>query len=131
MTRLISLLLGLVTFMAVAAEPSLYNGYEKDRTMLRRTFLINSRTKPINASSPEACQAAARIFKNVKFTGLTRKRVLEILGDPKTISDYGIAADTKPDSPLIYRFDTGLGGRVYTLEFRGGVAVAMKLEGLD
>lgn len=131
MARSISLLLSLLTLMAVAAEPSLYDGYEKDRMMLRHTVCVTSQTDTINASSGEACQAAYRLFLTVNFVGLTRERVLGMLGDPRTISDYGIAADTKPDSPLIYRFDSGLGGWEYTLEFRAGLVVTMRPESLN
>jgi hypothetical protein len=131
MARLTSLFLCLTTFMVMAADPLFYDGYEKDRTMLRHTYRINLNTKPLNASSGEACTAAARLFKNVNFIGLSRERVLEMLGDPKTISDYGIAADAKPDSPLTYRFDSGFGGWQYVIEFRAGVVVSMKRDGID
>jgi hypothetical protein len=131
MARLASLFLFLVALSAGATEPSLYDGYEKDRAMLRHTYRLPSQTGAINASSGEAGQAASRLFSKVNFVGLSRERVLEMLGDPRTISDYGIAAGAKPDSPLTYRFDSGFGGWQYVIEFRAGIVASMKPESLN
>ena len=62
---------------------------------------------------------------------MSRSKVRDLLGDPKTISDGGITAGTEVDSPLIYRFDSGLGGWQYTLVFRNGVVLELKEEGLN
>lgn len=101
-----------------------YKGCEKDIELLRKTYKLAR--PPLRASSPEACHAAARIFAKIKFEGMTKDEVLSLLGDPATISDYGIRAKPGPDEPLVYRFDTGLGGLEYTLQFRKGKVVAVK-----
>jgi len=123
-------LLGLVfAQLAYGADALTYEGYERDRVLIRSTYrLLESK---INASSGEAGQAAQRIFKNIRFVGLTRQQVLGILGDPKTISDYGIAADGAADSPLTYRFDSGFGGWEYTLRFAKGVVTQVDERGLN
>lgn len=95
--------------------PAQYQGFERDRVLIRKTV----RLKPsLNASSPEAIAASVRIFERVPFLFKTREEVLKLLGDPATISDYGQRAD--PDSPLVYRFDSGYGGWQYTIGFLGG-----------
>lgn len=116
-----------VTRGAEDAPP--YPGYAQDRALLRNTYRIPA--PAINASSGEACQAAARLFSKVTFMGLSRERVLAILGDPKTLSDYGVAQSPEPDSPLKYRFDTGFGGWEYVIEFRAGVAVNIRKNSID
>lgn len=119
----------LAAVLATGAEPVAYEGYEKDRVLLRD----NSRlTKPVlNASSDKACQAARRLFSKVSLVGMARQQVLAILGDPKTISDYGIPAGSAPDSPLTYRFDTGFGGWEYVIEFRDGIVTSVKENGIE
>jgi hypothetical protein len=122
-TTLFILLLS-VALAVYGAEPAPYEGYEQDRALLRDTYRPpKSRT---NASSVKAIQAAHRLFTKLTFVGLTRERVLAILGDPKTISDYGVAALGTPDSPLTYRFDSGLGGWQFVIEFQRGVATKVK-----
>lgn len=108
---------------ACTAEPELYEGYAQDRALLRSTYRVGN--PPINASSGKAIDAAQRLFGKITFVGLTRERVLAILGDPKTISDYGIASAATPDSPLTYRFDSGFIGCQYIIEFRGGIATTV------
>ena len=71
-------------------------------------------------SPAEAIAAAHRIFSNIPFKEMTKARVLDLLGDPKTISDYGQPGAPDPDSPLVYRFGTGRGGVQYTLCFKNG-----------
>lgn len=112
-----------------AEEAPPYAGYPQDRALLRDTYRYPELA--LNASSGEACQAAARLFSKVTFVGLSRERVLAILGDPKTLSDYGIAQTPGPDSPLKYRFDTGFGGCEYVIEFHAGVAVSLKTNNID
>jgi len=127
-TTFLNLLLSTV-LVACAAEVPPYEGYEQDRALLRDTYQLTN--PPLKASSGEATTAAHRLFNKITFKGLTRKRVLAILGDPKTISDYGIAAAPTPDSPLNYRFDTGFGGWDYVIEFRHGIVTAVKENSLD
>ena len=106
-----------------AAAPRFYEGFEEDRQALRKTAYLSG--ADISASSGEAIQAAQRIFENVNFIGMTKDEVLEILGDPGTISDYGEPARPELDDPLIYHFDSGYHGLKYTLEFEGGRAVSV------
>ena len=105
------------------ATPALFLG------VLGAASLMN---RPLSEEATgKACQAAFRLFRTFNFVGLTRERVLAILGDPKTISDYGIAAAPTPDSPLTYRFDSGLGGWDYVIEFRRGIVTTVKKNGLN
>jgi len=95
-------------------EYPLYKGFATDQALLRKTMRLPQ--KPVvNASSPEACHAAQRIFKRIPFLFRTRAEVLKLLGDPATVSDYGQPA--KASSSLVYIFDTGFGGLQYTLTF--------------
>ncbi|WP_395748230.1 hypothetical protein [Prosthecobacter sp.] len=112
-----------------AEEAPPYAGYQQDLALLRSTRRLPAPV--LNASSGEACQAAARLFSKVTFVGLSRERVHAILGDPKTISDYGVAQSPEPDSSLKYRFDTGYGGCEYVIEFRAGVAISLKTNSID
>jgi hypothetical protein len=108
-----------------AADIRPYEGYGQDRALLRDTCRLTN--PPLNASSGEAMQAAHRLFSRLTFVGLTRENVLAILGDPETISDYGVAAST-PDSSLTYCFDSGLGGTDYVIAFRHGIAITVKMK---
>ena len=54
-----------------------------------------------------------------------------MLGDPKTVSSYGIAAQPGENTPLVYRFDSGFGGGQYTLHFTNGVVAKVEEQGLD
>lgn len=115
--------------LALGADASTYEGYERDRVLIRSTYRLSAPV--VNASSAEAIQAAQRIFKNVRLVGLSRAQVLAILGDPKTISGYGVAADTAADSPLTYRFDSGFGGWEYVIRFAKGVVTQVDQNSLD
>ena len=115
--------------LALAADVPTYEGYERDRVLIRSTYRLPAPV--INASSGEAHLAAQRIFKNIRFVGVSREQVLAMLGDPKTISDYGIAADANADSPLIYRFDSGFGGMDYIVRFKNGVVAKVDQSSLD
>jgi len=101
--------------------PSPYEEFEADRGRLRKTVRLESTGR--QASSPEAVQAAHRFFAHVSFAGKKRDEVLKILGDPQTISDYGVPMEDDPNSPLIYRFDTGSGGVDYAVFFKRNRAV--------
>ena len=123
------ILLLLTARFVLAAEIPPYEGYEQDCALLRDTYQLTN--PPLKASSGKATTAAHRIFNKVTFIGLTRERVLAILGDPKTISDYGVAPTAAPDSPLDYRFDTGFGGWDYLVEFRNGIVITVKENSLE
>jgi len=115
--------------LALGADAPTYEGYERDRVLIRSTYRLSAPV--LNASSGEAVQAAHRIFKNIRFVGLSRAQVLAILGDPKTISGYGVTADAAADSPLTYRFDSGFGGCEYVLRFAKGVVTQVDQKGLN
>ena len=96
---------------------------------LRKTVWLE---KPgCHASSVEAVQAAQRIFANITFVGMRRGQILQILGDPRTISDYGVPMGEKSNSPLLYRFDTGFGGVEYAILFNRGRAIKVESRGID
>ena len=97
-------------------------GMAKDLRLLRKT--IADPQSGDRLSSPEAFQAAARIFSRVNFVGMTKEDVLWMLGDPATLNDYGIKPGAGEDDPLIYRFDRGGRGRCYILKFRDGRVTA-------
>lgn len=117
--------------------PPLYEGFKADQALLRKTVVHEvkgGRKDTVRASSPEACQAARRIFERVSFLFRTRAEVLELLGDPATISDYNDPVGKDPSSPLVYVFDTGLGGLKYTISFAKGdpcKANQVRVESLD
>jgi len=97
----------------------LYKEFKADQALLRKHLAHKARDggKDTKASSGEACQAAQRIFSRISFLFRTRAEVLELLGDPATISDYNEPAGKDPASPLVYVFDTGFGGLKYTISF--------------
>ena len=129
MKTILRALLLVFTQLVLGADAPTYEGYERDRVLIRSTYRLSA---PVgNASSGEAIQAAHRIFKNIRFVGLSRAQVLAILGDPKTISDYGITADAAADSPLTYRFDSGDGGSEYVIRFAKGVVTQIDQNSLD
>ena len=99
------------------AEP--YEGFKSDQALLRKHLIHKAKdgSKDIKASSTEAIQAAQRIFSRVSFLFRSRQEVLELLGDPATISDYGKPAGKGSSSPLVYVFDMGLGGLEFTISF--------------
>jgi len=117
--------------MAVQAGEEPYDGYEKDLKLLRDHYEIKSDGKMIKASSGKAVSAAHRLFSTVSFLFRSRETVLEILGDPATISAYGVKVEEKKDSPLVYRFDTGFGGAEYKLTFRQKEVVGIEVKGLQ
>ncbi|MEX0715798.1 MAG: hypothetical protein WD066_04390 [Planctomycetaceae bacterium] len=110
-----------------------YEGFEADRASLRKTVQLGGgpgQHPAVNASRGEAIAAADRIFRNVPFLFKTRQDVLDILGDPATISDYGQRPADRPDSPLVYRFDHGYGGYQYTLGFDSGRVCEIRVQGI-
>ena len=113
----------LLVFGSLLYAEETYKGYSVDRDLLRDTIEIAIAApseKKIKASSEKAIQAAQRLFSNVSFLFKKRSEVIEILGDPATLSDYGIKNQAKEDSDLVYLFDSGFGGAQYTLKFRNG-----------
>ena len=106
-----------------------YPGFAEDCALLRKTYWID---RPwLNASSAEACQAAIRIFRRASFIGITREEVLDLLGDPATISDYGQPVTEGPNSTLVYRFDSGLGGWQYTIGFEADRVRSVQADSLE
>src|SRR5262245_4822966 len=99
------------------ADP--YDAFKSDQALLRKHLIHKAKDggKDTRASSAEACHAAQRIFSRVSFLFRSRAEVLDLLGDPATISDYGEPAGKDPTSPLVYVFDTGFGGLSYTISF--------------
>jgi len=99
------------------AEP--YEGFKADQALLRKHVVHKAKDggKDTKASSGEACEAAQRIFARVPFLFRTRDEVLDLLGDPATVSDYNRPAGKGASSPLVYGFDTGFGGLKYTITF--------------
>ena len=68
----------------------------------------------IGCCGPNERSAATRFFTNVDLTGLTRLRVLKLLGLPNNLS-YRV------EPGLVdwrYSFDSGLGGVGYEVKFR-------------
>ena len=108
-----------------------YDGYSQDIKLLRDNYELQSGDRLIKASTNEAISAAKRIFTGSSFLFKTGDKILDILGDPATISDYGIKTKNGKDSPLIYRFDTGWGGTEYRLIFRQNEVVGVEFYGLD
>ena len=115
--------------MRLVDPDALYDGVVRDIQLLRKTIPISMPV--INASSDEAIQAAMRVFGNIDFVGMTKDQVLELLGDPATISDYGVPAEPGQDKPLVYRFDCGEDGVEYTFAFENGKVVAVEELGMD
>ena len=104
-------------------------GLAKDLRLLRKTEGVG---KPVlRASSQDACEAAARIFARLKFIGMSKEHVLWILGDPATISDYGLKVGPEVDAPLAYLFSQGDDGHLYRLEFKNGRVTKFQIIGID
>ena len=123
------------THTAVKQGRQLYEGFDTDRALLRKTVTLEvkgGRTETLKASSYEACAAASRIFARVSFLFRTRAEVLELLGDPAMVSDYNKPASKERTSPLVYRLDSGLGGWQYTISFdKQGKVNQIRADGLD
>jgi WD40 repeat protein len=86
-----------------------YEGFKADQAMLRKhhVYKANDGGKDTPASSGEACASAYRIFSRVSFLFRSRAEVLELLGDPATVSDYGKPAGKdlpSGDGCLQYQF---------------------------
>jgi hypothetical protein len=115
-----------------AAEP--YEGFKTDQALLRKHLIHKAKDggKDTKASSAEACLAAQRVFSRVSFLFRTRAEVLLLLGDPATISDYNEPAGKDPADPLVYVFDSGLGGLQYTLAFdKQGTVIRVQVDSRD
>ncbi len=108
-----------------------YPQLAQDAAALRDTMPLPSPQNRTLASSTDACMAARRIFTKYEFVGKSRAHVLDLLGDPQSISSYGVSAQPQPDAPLVYRFDSGFGGWEYTLNFTNGVVARFETQSLD
>lgn len=124
-------LLLLTSLLSSFAEDQPYDGYTNDLKLLRDHFEFKQDGKVTRASSDKAIHAAHRLFSNVSFLFRSRDSVLEILGDPQTISDYGVKQDESNDSTLVYRFDSGFGGNEYRLIFRQNEVVGVEVKGIN
>lgn len=111
-----------------------YQGYAEDRVLLRSTTEIQSgknQKETIKASSGAANQAACRLFSKISMLFKSREEVLSILGDPSSISDYGVKVKTGKDADLVYRFDSGYGGWEFTIKFRNDRAWVVQADSLN
>lgn len=115
----------------VTATDLPYDEYEADLALLRDNFEIDSGGGKIKASSALAINAARRIFSNVSFLFKTRDEILLILGDPSTISDYGVQLAPEMDTTIIYRFDTGFGGSEYHIKLHQNQVVGVEHKGIN
>jgi hypothetical protein len=78
-----------------------------------------SHGKNPKGSTPEAIDAASRVFKTVKLLGLTREEVVAKIGDPRTSNDsiYNFPFWPVSRGAMVYRFDTGSYGWQFNLYF--------------
>jgi hypothetical protein len=87
-----------------------------DRQMMWHTRPLTWASDPAartkRASTPEAIEAASRVFNTVELVGLTPDEVVGRLGDPRAASDsiYNFPFWPPPDGAMVYRFDTGAYG---------------------
>ena len=108
-----------------------YSGFGKDVLLLRDTAPASTEDQTLRGSSAQASLAARRVFTRIDYIGKPKAEVFAMLGDPKTVSSYGIAAQPGENTPLVYRFDSGFGGWQYTLHFTNGVVAKVEEQGLD
>ena len=113
------------------APPEPYAGFKQDVSVVRDTAPASTGDPSLRGSSAKASAAARRIFAQVDFAGKSKAEVLNLLGDPKTLSSYGVAAEPGQDTPLVYRFDSGYGGWQYTLHFTNGVVSRLEKQSLE
>jgi len=93
-----------------------YPGFAADlRTMRQTQRGIDGGSSPW--STGEAIAAAQRIFAHFPEVGVSRRRVLEVLGEPNRIGIHGVETGDDRDAPLVYCFDTGFGGIQFTIHF--------------
>ena len=106
-----------------------YPGFAADAALLHgaRTLPLHD-GRTVRASTMAALQAAGRIFKNVGFLHRERAAVLQMLGDPAAVSDYGKAAEDDPSAPLVYVFDNGENSLTYTLDFARGQCTSVSVD---
>ena len=128
MTRSIPILAALaIAASALHAADEPYKDFAEDVKLLRDTTLVPSQGKQVRFSSGKAQDASKRIFSKVAFLFKTREEVLDLLGDPATISDGGMKAEEGKNAPLVYRFDSGFGGPIYTLTFNDGKVTGIQV----
>src|SRR5688572_4882295 len=90
---------------APTRSQGLYEEFETDVALLRDTQALKQPDNTIiRGSSTQAQESARHIFSRVAFLHRTRAEVLGLLGDPETVSDYGVPADEGDDQPLVYNF---------------------------
>ncbi len=113
------------------ADRFVYADFDKDVVLLRDTVQAVTEDGPMRASSQDAMLAAVRVFGRVSFLHRSRAEVLAMLGDPGTLNDFAIPAEEGEDSSLMYLFEAGWGGPMYTLTFDKGDCVGVAVEFLQ
>ena len=105
--------------------PIPYMGFTADQRLLRDHNIEAADNLSIVASSGKAILAARRIFSKVTFLYKTKEEVLQLLGDPKTISSYGIPMKEGSPNHLVYRFKSGFGGCDYQLNLTDDIVTSV------
>ena len=108
-----------------------YEGFQQDLADLRDTYVIEGQIGQIHASTGKAGAAARRIFTRITFVEMSKEAVLRLLGDPETISDYGIPMGPGVDDPLVYRVCSGRGGSQWTILFQDGAVTRVEHTGIN
>ena len=95
--------------------PKVSNAVRADIKLMWETKTLHEHHR--NFPTARAMDAAYRVFTTVKFKGMTRDEVLQLLGDPRKsgVGTYATQFNTK--DKLVYRFDTGFGGLQFDLAF--------------
>ncbi|NQZ58531.1 MAG: hypothetical protein HRT88_13830 [Lentisphaeraceae bacterium] len=102
----------------------LYEGFTVDKELLFDTHFIEA--EQLIVSSKKAFKAAERIFTQVRFTGLSRKEVLAMLGDPEKLNSFNEAKEKEANSPLVYVLHDGQSEEHWTLIFVNDKVVEVK-----
>lgn len=103
-----------------------YEDFKGDLKLMRET--THNKAQNANVNTTEAVEAAQRVFEYIPFVGMTRAEVVDALGDPETVNDYGVAMAAGDNAPLTYWFHDGQGGVRYTILFQDGKAYDMTQE---
>ena len=77
-------------------------------------------------SSDRAREAAEKIFRIIKFVGMTRAEVIWAIGYPNPIEDAPRKAQEGPDDPMIYRFTGAKSFDEYRLGMKDGRVVDLQ-----
>jgi hypothetical protein len=115
----------------LSSAEDLYDGFSAHKKLLRDTKTEQAGSVTIISSTDKAIEASKKIFEQVSFLFMTKDEVYEILGDPKSISDYGIPFDANSSSTIIYKFFTGFDGLEYHLELANDSVRSVSVSTLD